>query len=140
MTILRQNSRRLHLVGQEFVMIVVFGLEYIIRIWSAGCCCRYRGWQGRLRFARKPFCVIGELPELLMNTHSYREKSLSSLLSSHIFYVFEEQIGFHGFFMIFSFFVINFQCFLPVWAVNIYLDLDFSVTKSKVSNDNVSLM
>uniref|UniRef100_A0A8C2B6T4 Potassium voltage-gated channel, KQT-like subfamily, member 5b n=1 Tax=Cyprinus carpio TaxID=7962 RepID=A0A8C2B6T4_CYPCA len=42
----------------EFVMIVVFGLEYIIRIWSAGCCCRYRGWQGRLRFARKPFCVI----------------------------------------------------------------------------------
>ncbi|MBN3311590.1 KCNQ4 protein, partial [Atractosteus spatula] len=44
--------------SQEFVMIVVFGLEYIIRVWSAGCCCRYRGWQGRLRFARKPFCVI----------------------------------------------------------------------------------
>ncbi|XP_077193588.1 potassium voltage-gated channel subfamily KQT member 4 isoform X2 [Paroedura picta] len=42
----------------EFVMIVVFGMEYIIRVWSAGCCCRYRGWQGRLRFARKPFCVI----------------------------------------------------------------------------------
>ncbi|XP_036840374.1 potassium voltage-gated channel subfamily KQT member 5 isoform X2 [Oncorhynchus mykiss] len=42
----------------EFVMIVVFGLEYIIRIWSAGCCSRYRGWQGRLRFSRKPFCVI----------------------------------------------------------------------------------
>ncbi|KAM7098200.1 potassium voltage-gated channel subfamily KQT member 4 isoform 5-T5 [Molossus nigricans] len=42
----------------EFVMIVVFGLEYIIRVWSAGCCCRYRGWQGRFRFARKPFCVI----------------------------------------------------------------------------------
>ncbi|KAJ8365832.1 hypothetical protein SKAU_G00146630 [Synaphobranchus kaupii] len=42
----------------EFVMIVVFGLEYIIRIWSSGCCCRYRGWQGRLRFARKPFCII----------------------------------------------------------------------------------
>ncbi|KAM4871743.1 potassium voltage-gated channel subfamily KQT member 4 isoform 2-T2 [Thomomys bottae] len=39
-------------------MIVVFGLEYIIRVWSAGCCCRYRGWQGRFRFARKPFCVI----------------------------------------------------------------------------------
>ncbi|XP_032349843.1 potassium voltage-gated channel subfamily KQT member 4 isoform X6 [Camelus ferus] len=42
----------------EFVMIIVFGLEYIIRVWSAGCCCRYRGWQGRFRFARKPFCVI----------------------------------------------------------------------------------
>ncbi|NXJ77259.1 KCNQ4 protein, partial [Trogon melanurus] len=43
----------------EFVMIVVFGMEYIIRVWAAGCCCRYRGWRGRLRFARKPFCVIG---------------------------------------------------------------------------------
>ncbi|XP_051811773.1 potassium voltage-gated channel subfamily KQT member 4 isoform X1 [Acanthochromis polyacanthus] len=42
----------------EFVMIVVFGMEYFIRIWAAGCCCRYRGWQGRLRFARKPFCVL----------------------------------------------------------------------------------
>ncbi|XP_047645505.1 potassium voltage-gated channel subfamily KQT member 4 isoform X2 [Phacochoerus africanus] len=42
----------------EFVMIVVFGLEYIVRVWSAGCCCRYRGWQGRFRFARKPFCII----------------------------------------------------------------------------------
>ncbi|KAI7805687.1 putative potassium voltage-gated channel subfamily KQT member 5 [Triplophysa rosa] len=46
------------LIILEFVMIVVFGLEYIIRIWSAGCCCRYRGWQGRLRFSRKPFCII----------------------------------------------------------------------------------
>ncbi|XP_056617126.1 potassium voltage-gated channel subfamily KQT member 5 isoform X3 [Triplophysa dalaica] len=46
------------LIILEFVMIVVFGLEYIIRIWSAGCCCRYRGWPGRLRFARKPFCII----------------------------------------------------------------------------------
>uniref|UniRef100_A0A8C9F2C8 Potassium voltage-gated channel subfamily Q member 4 n=1 Tax=Pavo cristatus TaxID=9049 RepID=A0A8C9F2C8_PAVCR len=43
----------------EFVMIVVFGMEYVIRVWAAGCCCRYRGWRGRLRFARKPFCVIG---------------------------------------------------------------------------------
>ncbi|XP_035762454.1 potassium voltage-gated channel subfamily KQT member 4 isoform X2 [Neolamprologus brichardi] len=39
-------------------MIVVFGLEYFIRVWAAGCCCRYRGWKGRLKFARKPFCVI----------------------------------------------------------------------------------
>lgn len=40
-------------------MIVVFGMEYVVRVWAAGCCCRYRGWRGRLRFARKPFCVIG---------------------------------------------------------------------------------
>ncbi|XP_059838083.1 potassium voltage-gated channel subfamily KQT member 5-like [Hypanus sabinus] len=42
----------------EFVMIVVFGLEFIMRIWAAGCCCRYRGWMGRVRFVRKPFCII----------------------------------------------------------------------------------
>ncbi|NWX93537.1 KCNQ4 protein, partial [Nothoprocta pentlandii] len=42
----------------EFVMIVVFGMEYVVRVWAAGCCCRYRGWRGRIRFARKPFCVI----------------------------------------------------------------------------------
>ncbi|XP_014873854.1 potassium voltage-gated channel subfamily KQT member 2-like [Poecilia latipinna] len=46
----------------EVVTIVVFGVEYMVRIWAAGCCCRYRGWRGRLKFARKPFCVIGESP------------------------------------------------------------------------------
>uniref|UniRef100_H3A9P0 Potassium voltage-gated channel subfamily Q member 2 n=1 Tax=Latimeria chalumnae TaxID=7897 RepID=H3A9P0_LATCH len=43
----------------EIVTIVVFGVEYFVRIWAAGCCCRYRGWRGRLKFARKPFCIIG---------------------------------------------------------------------------------
>ncbi|XP_019736633.1 potassium voltage-gated channel subfamily KQT member 2 isoform X1 [Hippocampus comes] len=42
----------------EVVTIVVFGVEYTVRIWAAGCCCRYRGWRGRLKFARKPFCII----------------------------------------------------------------------------------
>lgn len=45
---------------QEIVTIVVFGVEYVVRLWAAGCCCRYRGWRGRLKFACKPFCVIGE--------------------------------------------------------------------------------
>ncbi|XP_075765181.1 potassium voltage-gated channel subfamily KQT member 4 isoform X2 [Pelodiscus sinensis] len=53
-----QKQANQYLFILEFVMIVVFGMEYIIRIWAAGCCCRYRGWQGRFRFARKPFCVI----------------------------------------------------------------------------------
>ncbi|XP_078449234.1 potassium voltage-gated channel subfamily KQT member 4-like [Lampetra planeri] len=46
---------------QEGIMMVLFGLEYFVRIWAAGCCCRYRGWQGRLRFARKPFCIIDSI-------------------------------------------------------------------------------
>ncbi|XP_005524850.1 potassium voltage-gated channel subfamily KQT member 2 isoform X10 [Parus major] len=53
-----QNSSEGALYILEIVTIVVFGVEYFVRIWAAGCCCRYRGWRGRLKFARKPFCVI----------------------------------------------------------------------------------
>uniref|UniRef100_A0A803VXS5 Potassium voltage-gated channel subfamily Q member 2 n=1 Tax=Ficedula albicollis TaxID=59894 RepID=A0A803VXS5_FICAL len=53
-----QNSSEGALYILEIVTIVVFGVEYFVRIWAAGCCCRYRGWGGRLKFARKPFCVI----------------------------------------------------------------------------------
>ncbi|XP_062316126.1 potassium voltage-gated channel subfamily KQT member 2-like isoform X3 [Osmerus eperlanus] len=53
-----KNSSESALYILEVVTIVVFGVEYIVRIWAAGCCCRYRGWRGRLKFARKPFCVI----------------------------------------------------------------------------------
>ncbi|XP_053359495.1 potassium voltage-gated channel, KQT-like subfamily, member 2a isoform X2 [Clarias gariepinus] len=53
-----KNSSENALYILEIVTIVVFGLEYIIRLWAAGCCCRYRGWRGRLKFARKPFSVI----------------------------------------------------------------------------------
>ncbi|CAJ1055310.1 potassium voltage-gated channel subfamily KQT member 2-like isoform X2 [Xyrichtys novacula] len=53
-----KNSSENALYILEIVTIVVFGVEYIVRIWAAGCCCRYRGWRGRLKFARKPFCVI----------------------------------------------------------------------------------
>ncbi|XP_053704217.1 potassium voltage-gated channel subfamily KQT member 2-like isoform X4 [Synchiropus splendidus] len=53
-----KNNSESALYILEIVTIVVFGVEYIVRIWAAGCCCRYRGWRGRLKFARKPFCVI----------------------------------------------------------------------------------
>ncbi|XP_065270352.1 potassium voltage-gated channel subfamily KQT member 2 isoform X5 [Emys orbicularis] len=53
-----QDSSEGALYILEIVTIVVFGVEYFVRIWAAGCCCRYRGWRGRLKFARKPFCVI----------------------------------------------------------------------------------
>ncbi|XP_055490132.1 potassium voltage-gated channel subfamily KQT member 3 isoform X1 [Leucoraja erinacea] len=42
----------------EAVTIVVFGLEFGLRVWAAGCCCRYRGWKGRLKFIRKPLCLL----------------------------------------------------------------------------------
>ena len=40
-------------------MVTFFGVEYVLRLWSAGCRSKYLGYIGRLRFIRKPICVIG---------------------------------------------------------------------------------
>uniref|UniRef100_UPI00358ECC7A potassium voltage-gated channel subfamily KQT member 5-like n=1 Tax=Myxine glutinosa TaxID=7769 RepID=UPI00358ECC7A len=49
------------LLIMEGIIMVLFGIEYFVRIWASGCCCRYRGWQGRLRYVRKPFVIIDSL-------------------------------------------------------------------------------
>nr|CAD7440110.1 unnamed protein product [Timema bartmani] len=43
---------------QEICLVVFFGVEYLIRLWSAGCRSKYMGFCGRLRFIRKPICII----------------------------------------------------------------------------------
>lgn len=40
-------------------MCLWFSIEYLLRVWSAGCRSRYQGLRGRLLFARRPFCLIG---------------------------------------------------------------------------------
>ncbi|XP_066268735.1 potassium voltage-gated channel subfamily KQT member 1-like isoform X9 [Branchiostoma lanceolatum] len=42
----------------EIIIVIVFGMEYILRMWAAGCRSRYQTWRGRLRFARRPFVII----------------------------------------------------------------------------------
>ncbi|XP_077420464.1 potassium voltage-gated channel subfamily KQT member 1.1 [Vanacampus margaritifer] len=42
----------------EIFFVVFLGLEYIVRLWSAGCRSIYVGFCGRLRFARKPIIII----------------------------------------------------------------------------------
>ncbi|RUS73457.1 hypothetical protein EGW08_018780, partial [Elysia chlorotica] len=46
------------LFWMEIVLVVFFGLEYVIRLWSAGCRSKYMGLRGRFRFARKPISII----------------------------------------------------------------------------------
>uniref|UniRef100_A0A3Q3H143 Potassium voltage-gated channel, KQT-like subfamily, member 3 n=1 Tax=Labrus bergylta TaxID=56723 RepID=A0A3Q3H143_9LABR len=46
------------LVILETFAIFIFGAEFGLRVWAAGCCCRYKGWRGRLKFARKPLCIL----------------------------------------------------------------------------------
>ncbi|CAD5212910.1 unnamed protein product [Bursaphelenchus okinawaensis] len=42
----------------EIFLVVFFGLEYCIRLWSAGCRSKYLGFFGRLKFAKKPISII----------------------------------------------------------------------------------
>ncbi|KAH0620962.1 hypothetical protein JD844_021899, partial [Phrynosoma platyrhinos] len=42
----------------EIVLVVFFGTEYVVRLWSSGCRSKYVGLWGRLRFARKPISII----------------------------------------------------------------------------------
>lgn len=45
---------------QEIVILVWVTLEFIVRLWSAGCRSRYQGLAGRFRFLQRPLCIIGE--------------------------------------------------------------------------------
>ncbi|XP_062556501.1 potassium voltage-gated channel subfamily KQT member 1-like [Armigeres subalbatus] len=46
------------LFWMEICLVVFFGVEYLVRLWSAGCRSKYMGFCGRLRFIRKPICII----------------------------------------------------------------------------------
>jgi len=42
----------------EFVLFILFLIEYIVRVWSSGCRTKYRGRYGRLLFMRKVMCIV----------------------------------------------------------------------------------
>ncbi|KAL5290059.1 KCNQ1 family protein [Megaselia abdita] len=46
------------LFWMEICLVLFFGVEYLVRLWSAGCRSKYMGFCGRLRFIRKPICII----------------------------------------------------------------------------------
>ncbi|KAL1492681.1 hypothetical protein ABEB36_010903 [Hypothenemus hampei] len=46
------------LVYMESIVCTTFFFELVLRTWSSGCRSRYQGFMGRLKFLRRPFCVI----------------------------------------------------------------------------------
>ncbi len=42
----------------EILTVTWFGVEFGLRLWSAGCRSRFQGCLGRLRFLKSPFCFI----------------------------------------------------------------------------------
>ena len=46
------------LLFKETCLLIFFASEYIIRVWSAGCRAKFKGYMGRLRFMRTPISLI----------------------------------------------------------------------------------
>ncbi|XP_077989907.1 potassium voltage-gated channel subfamily KQT member 5-like [Glandiceps talaboti] len=42
----------------EIAVVIWFAIEFVLRIWCAGCRSRYQGVQGRLRFMKRPLCIL----------------------------------------------------------------------------------
>ncbi|XP_061175810.1 potassium voltage-gated channel subfamily KQT member 1-like isoform X2 [Saccostrea echinata] len=42
----------------EPIVLVWLIAEFGVRIWAAGCRSRYQGWRGRMRFIRRPLCIV----------------------------------------------------------------------------------
>jgi potassium voltage-gated channel KQT-like subfamily protein 1 len=53
----------------EIILVLFFGIEYCVRLWSAGCRSKYMGKKGRFKFARKPICLIGKYLFIMQNCH-----------------------------------------------------------------------
>ena len=75
------------------VTSVQYTVEYILRIWSCGCHGRFKGYMGRLKFARRFFSVL-DLTTLLITALVFfeslymsaknEEKSESRLLATSV--------------------------------------------------------
>ncbi|XP_067630998.1 potassium voltage-gated channel subfamily KQT member 4 isoform X3 [Eurosta solidaginis] len=46
------------LFRMEIIVVIWFSLEFCLRLWSSGCRSRYQGCVGRLKFVKRPFCII----------------------------------------------------------------------------------
>ena len=56
---------------QEICLVVFFGVEYAVRMWAAGCRSKYMGFFGRIRFIRKPICIIGESENVVFSLRAW---------------------------------------------------------------------
>ncbi|XP_055385384.1 potassium voltage-gated channel subfamily KQT member 4 isoform X18 [Condylostylus longicornis] len=46
------------LYRMEILVVIWFIIEFFLRLWSSGCRSRYQGAVGRLKFLKRPFCII----------------------------------------------------------------------------------
>ena len=75
-------------LSQEITLIILFVIEYIIRLWAVGCRSAYVGIKGRLRFAVQIYSIIGMLEEWIsfyigVDGHLCQKSSLYSVCTGH---------------------------------------------------------
>ncbi|XP_043948419.1 potassium voltage-gated channel subfamily KQT member 4 isoform X5 [Drosophila biarmipes] len=46
------------LFRMEILVVIWFTMEFAARLWSSGCRSRYQGCLGRMKFVKRPFCII----------------------------------------------------------------------------------
>ncbi|WAR08787.1 KCNQ1-like protein [Mya arenaria] len=85
------------LFWMEIVLVVFFGVEYVVRLWSAGCRSKYMGIRGRIKFScgsslyhsildwfrRSSVCYVGN--QILRMLHVDRQGGTWRLLGSVIY-------------------------------------------------------
>uniref|UniRef100_H3CKE7 Potassium voltage-gated channel subfamily Q member 3 n=1 Tax=Tetraodon nigroviridis TaxID=99883 RepID=H3CKE7_TETNG len=70
------------LVILETFAIFIFGAEFALRIWAAGCRCRYKGWRGRLQFARKAALRAGDIFVLIASVPVVAVRNQGNVLAT----------------------------------------------------------
>jgi hypothetical protein len=70
-----RHARSVFRCFQEIIVVVWLATELGLRVWSSGCRSRYQTKMGRLRFMRKPFCVLGQSIEHRTRGDGYRFSS-----------------------------------------------------------------
>ncbi|ESO85345.1 hypothetical protein LOTGIDRAFT_195888, partial [Lottia gigantea] len=53
-----QKMLSCYVMYTEIVMLLWIASEFMLRLWASGCRSRYQGLRGRMRFFKRPLCII----------------------------------------------------------------------------------
>ncbi|ESO95948.1 hypothetical protein LOTGIDRAFT_147366, partial [Lottia gigantea] len=56
-----QKMLSCYVMYTEIVMLLWIASEFMLRLWASGCRSRYQGLRGRMRFFKRPLCIIGNI-------------------------------------------------------------------------------
>lgn len=57
---------------QEMAILIQFLIELLLRFWSSSCRIKYHGFEGKKKFMKKPFTVIGNILHFVIRSVNYK--------------------------------------------------------------------